>query len=243
MNLKESIRRILREDKDYTKLLKSIIDSSDIFDYKHFCGYDLITPEERSDQYNFLNKNKIPYLIKVYFVGGPNSEVWPRTQAIRNKELDLMEELHEYIKSFVPFNIEMMGSHVNSCEGYHKLMKRKYSTDDLQESIRRILKETNTEKMISLVGQYMNAMYPDFKDGVVDLEEYDRIDGRIWMEVYRKPNSEHVYAKYYNSKKELELDLEIANSLESMFNDNMTYVIEWFNNEFGTDAEYVTYIM
>ena len=112
---------------------------------------------------------------------------------------------------------------------------------NLQESIRRILKETNTEKMISLVGQYMNAMYPDFKDGVADVEEHDRIDGRIWMEVYRKPNSEHVYAKYFNSKKELELDLEIANSLESMFNDDMTYVVEWFNNEFGTDAEYVTY--
>ena len=114
---------------------------------------------------------------------------------------------------------------------------------NLQESIRRILKETNTEKMIRLVGQYMNAMYPDFKEGVVDVEEYDRIDGRIWMEVYRKPNSEHVYAKYYNSKKELELDLEIANSLESMFNDDMTYVVEWFNNEFGTDAEYVTYLI
>ena len=140
-NLQESIRRILREDKDYTKLLKSIIDTSDIFDYKYFCGVDIITPEERSDQHNFLNKNKIPYLIKVYFVGGPNSEVWPRTQAIRNKELDLIEELHEYITSFVPFNIEMMGSHVNSCEGYDRLMKRKYSTDDLQESIKRILRE------------------------------------------------------------------------------------------------------
>jgi hypothetical protein len=132
---------LIKENKDQKKLIKGIIDSSDIFDYKHFCGFDIITPEERSDQYNFLNKNKIPYLIKVYFVGGPNSEVWPRTQAIRNKELDLMEELHEYIKSFVPFNIEMMGSHVNSCDGYKKLMKRKYTTDDLQESIRKVLRE------------------------------------------------------------------------------------------------------
>ena len=132
---------LIKENKDQTKLIKGIIDSSDIFDYKHFCGFDIITPEERSDQYYFLNKNKTPYLIKVYFVGGPNSEVWPRTQAIRNKELDLMEELHEYIKSFVPFNIEMMGSHVNSCDGYDKLMKRKYTTDDLQESIKKVLKE------------------------------------------------------------------------------------------------------
>ena len=112
----------------------------------------------------------------------------------------------------------------------------------LQESIRRILKETNTEKMIGLVGQYMNAMYPDFKEGVVDVEEYDRIDGSK-VKVYSKPNSEQFYARYYHSKKELELNMEIANSLESMFNDDMTYVVEWFNNEFGTDAEYVTYLI
>jgi hypothetical protein len=130
-----------RSEKDQTKLIKGIIDSSGVFDYKHFCGVDIIPPEERTDQYNFLNKNNVPFLIKVYFIGGPNSKVWPRTQAVRNKELDLMEELHEYIKSFVPFNIEMMASHVNSCDGYNKLMKRKYSTNDLQESIIRILKE------------------------------------------------------------------------------------------------------
>jgi len=141
MNLQQSIKRILKEDKDYTKLLKSIIDSSDVFNYKYYCGYDIIHPNERTDQYYFLSKDKIPFLIKVYFVGGPNSEVWPRTQAIQNKELDLMGDLREYITSLVPFNIEMMGSHVNSCNGYEKLMKRKYTTDDLQESIRKILRE------------------------------------------------------------------------------------------------------
>jgi len=141
MSLQESIRRIIMEEKDHTKLIKGIIDSSDIFDYKHFCGVDIITPEERSDRHNYFNKDKIPYLIKVYYVGGPNSKAWPRTQAIQNKELYLMDELLEYIKSFVPFNIEMMGSHVNSCDGYDKLMKRKYTMDDLQESIRRVLRE------------------------------------------------------------------------------------------------------
>jgi len=141
MNLQESIRKILREEKDHTKLIKGIIDSSDIFDYKHFCGFDIITPEERIDKHNFLHKNKIPYLIKVYFVGGVNSEVWPRTQAIHRKESDLMDELLEYIKSFVPFNIEMWRAYVNTCDGYDKLMKRKHTTDDLQESIRKILRE------------------------------------------------------------------------------------------------------
>lgn len=120
-------------------------------------------------------------------------------------------------------------------------MMNKLNNMKLQESIRRILKETNTEKMISLVGKYINAMYPDFRDGVVDVEEYEMYDGKEFMEVYRKPDSEQVYARYFDRRKELELDLEIANSLESMFNDDMTYIIEWFNNEFGTNAEYVTY--
>jgi hypothetical protein len=171
MNLQESIRRILREEKDQTKLIKGIIDSSDIFDYKHFCGFDIITPEERSDQYNFLNKDIIPYLIKVYFVGGPNSEVWPRTQAIRNKELDLMEELHEYIKSFVPFNIEMMGSHVNSCDGYKKLIKRKYTTDDLQESIRKVLREEDYSpagKEVTPNNIVIHKSNPMFRDKIME---------------------------------------------------------------------------
>ena len=141
MNLQESIRRILRKDKDPTKLIKKIIDSSNIFEYKHFCGVDIINPEERTDQYNFLDENNVPFLIKVYFIGGPNSKVWPRTQGIRNNELHLIDDLRSHIKSFVPFNIEIMGSHVNTCDGYDKLMKRKYSTDELQESIKRILRE------------------------------------------------------------------------------------------------------
>jgi hypothetical protein len=140
-NLQESIRRILRKDKDPTKLIKKIIDFSNIFEYEHFCGVDIINPEERTDQYNFLDKNNVPFLIKVYFIGGPNSKVWPRTQGIRDNELHLIDDLRSHIKSFVPFNIEMMDSHVNTCDGYDKLMKRKYSTDELQESIKRILRE------------------------------------------------------------------------------------------------------
>ena len=122
-------------------LIKGIINSYDVSDCKHFCGVDIITPEERDDQYYYSNKDKIPYLVKVYFVGGPNSEVWPRTQRILYKELDLMNNLLKTIKLFVPFNTEIVRSYVNSCGGYDKLMNRKYTTDDLQESIKRVLRE------------------------------------------------------------------------------------------------------
>jgi hypothetical protein len=170
MKLQENIRSILREEKDQTKLIKGIIDSSDIFNYKYFCGFDIIRPEEKTDQ----------FLIKVYFVGGPNSKVWPRTQAVRNKEYNLIEELYEYIKSFVPFNIEMMASHVNSCDGYNKLMKRKYSTNDLQENIRRILKEETKP------GKYISALKDlteDFKneDCVCDIKIEYKPEEEIYL--------------------------------------------------------------
>ena len=133
MNLQESIRRILREERNATNILKDIIKSFNIFDYENTCGFDIILPEENYDKYNFLDKKDVPFTIKLYFIGGPNSKVWPRTQAVRRIENDIIEKLHDYIKSFFPFNIEIIGSHVNTCDGYEWLMKRKYTTNDLQE--------------------------------------------------------------------------------------------------------------
>ena len=188
MNLQESIRRILRKDKDPTKLIKKIIDSSNIFEYKHFCGVDIINPEERTDQYNFLDENNVPFLIKVYFIGGPNSKVWPRTQGIRNNELHLIDDLRSHIKSFVPFNIEIMGSHVNTCDGYDKLMKRKYSTDELQESIKRILRE---ELNVPQPGESSGKPLSNYEMGNMDCDtDYltidEILDGRIQRIPYYK---------------------------------------------------------
>jgi len=171
MNLQENIRRILREEKDRTKLIKKIIDYSNIFEYEHFCGVDIINPEERTDQYNFLDKNNVPFLIKVYFIGGPNSKVWPRTQGVQNKELDLMDGLHSHIISFFPINIEMMDSHVNTCDGYDKLMKRKYSTDELQESIRRVLREEDYSpagKEVTPNNIVIHKSNPMFRDKIME---------------------------------------------------------------------------
>ena len=259
MNLQESIRRILREEKDYTKLIKSIIDSSDIFDYKHFCGVDVISPEERIDQQNFLHKDKIPYLIKVYFVGGVNSEVWPITQAIHRKQSDLMEELLEYIKSFVPFNIEMWRAYVNTCDGYDKLMKRKYTTDDLQESIRKVLRE-ETEldkqqlKKIKIVKNFINTLYPNFnKEGVkIEKRIMDQFGGVIPLAYqkrfediryeYRDLETNKYYATYHEKNNELQLNRKIFESLEDFLGDEiMEYIIDWFNDEFNKNAESFTF--
>ena len=240
MNLQQSIKRILKEDKDYTKLLKSIIDSSDVFDYKYFCGYDIIHPNERTDQYYFLNNHKIPFLIKVYFVGGPNSEVWPRTQAIRNKELDLMGDLREYITSLTPINIEMMSSHVNSCDGYKKLMKRKYTTDDLQESIKRILREeTQGETPVEVI---LNALYPNFNKENASIKY---VKSRFNRDVitYDDPETGYPFCSYWIAFRELTLEYELYETLEKYLNQDTfdNDLLNWFNSEFNKDAEFISF--
>jgi hypothetical protein len=111
----------------------------------------------------------------------------------------------------------------------------------MKDLIRNILKEEHTNKMVKLIGQYMNAFYPNFKEDEVDVEYYDY--GNYTMEVFRDKETKKLYARYIDHKKELELNDEMAESLTGIFNeDDMIYIIDWFNNEFGANAEYVSYI-
>ena len=111
---------------------------------------------------------------------------------------------------------------------------------NLQESIRKILKEYDSDKMIELVGGYLNFMYPTFNKKDVNTEEYEDKRGYSVIVFYDYKN--HLYfGRYHYGTKELQLYTGLFNELEGLFNDEMEYVIDWFNNEFGEDAEYVTY--
>ncbi len=111
---------------------------------------------------------------------------------------------------------------------------------NLQEHIRKVLKETHTDKMTKLIGKYLNSMYPKFNKKEVYVDEY--IDGRGFPIVTFTDIENGIYlGKYRYGTKGLELSYSLFSELESTFSDNMEYVIDWFNNEFGLDAEYVTF--
>jgi len=110
----------------------------------------------------------------------------------------------------------------------------------LQESIRKVLKEYDSDKMIELIENYLNFMYPIFNNKDVYTEEYS--DSRGYPVISFFDNENGIYlGKYYYGDKSLELNRAIFNELEGLFNDDMEYVIDWFNNEFDLNAEYVTY--
>ncbi len=111
---------------------------------------------------------------------------------------------------------------------------------NLKEHIKKVLREENSDKMIKLVGQYLNFMYPGFNKKDVDIDEYE--DKRGFPVVIFIDSENGVYlATYHYGTKELQLSTTIFNELEGLLNDDMEYVIDWFNNEFGEDAEYVTF--
>jgi hypothetical protein len=111
---------------------------------------------------------------------------------------------------------------------------------NLQEHIRKVLREENTDKIVKIIGKYLNSMYPKFNNNDAD---YDVIENshNYLITAYYNPDDDSFYAKYREQQKELQLSRTMFNELEGTFGDDMEYVIDWFNNEFGEDAEYVTF--
>ena len=110
---------------------------------------------------------------------------------------------------------------------------------NLQEHIRKVLKEDHSEKMIMLIGKYMKNQYPYFNE--YDARQ-DSGENRLGYMVvsYYDPKDGSYYATFFEQKKELRLSRILFSELAGLFNDEMEYVIDWFNNEFGENAEYVS---
>ena len=102
--------------------------------------------------------------------------------------------------------------------------------------------------MIKLIDKLVQHVEPEFnvKDAA---QEVTILPGEnSYVTYYKKQpisqtakNGDHVFAKYYLWKKELELNTDLFFSLEDYFREDMTAVIDWFNQEFNQDAETVNY--
>ena len=103
----------------------------------------------------------------------------------------------------------------------------------------------SNDRLAKLVGSLVLQHFPKFNDR--DSEVGTQINGDntyILYYGYRDENRKHpiVYARYYVWRKELELNMDLFDKLESVLGEElMTGVIDWFNKEFDQDAETVTY--
>jgi len=165
MSLEKTIKRVLKEDTEQRMIpliktsIKPIAES-----YDRICGIDVLTPSENADRYYFLSKPRIPYKVLVYIIGGVDSKYWPRTQAVQNKEWDIVDEMHNTIREFFPINVEVKIIHVKSCEDYED--KNKNTLNESKSNLYPILRRTNliddeVEKLLSsvYVGRYLCINY------------------------------------------------------------------------------------
>lgn len=167
MNLQETIKRVLKEDREQKmiSLIKTSIRPI-MKSYDRICGVDILTPSENADRYYFLSQRMIPYRVLVYIVGGVDSEYWPRTQAVYEKEMDIIDEMHNTIRAFLPINVEVKIEYVKSCKEYKNMTDDKDTLNESKSNLYPIMRRTNliddeVKKLLNnvYIGQYLCVNY------------------------------------------------------------------------------------
>ena len=226
MNLQENIRRILKEDKK-TKSTN-----------KEFSKY-------KDSKFNSLRDYTLQDIV----------DDWDSLSDHKNENI-------KTIKHFVnnPDKItDLVYDEKGLEDGYHRLIaakilkKPRFSyrlVENLQESIRKILMEEFPQedysnqiiKNVSAVDSVIRSLYPNFnKEGVYKKRIFP-IGWSIPLDCYFDNETNLKYASIYKKKRELRMDKDIQNTLNDYLGEDVaTYVIDWFNNEFDTNAEYVTF--
>jgi hypothetical protein len=94
------------------------------------------------------------------------------------------------------------------------------------------------EKIINLIDKFIKFKYPDFSKENCHVMKDGNSDAPYL--VYFKGKKE--FAKYHLWEKELQLKRELFEDLNNYFESPlMDYFIDWFNQEFSQDAEYITF--
>ena len=85
--------------------------------YEKFCHVDVIPPSQSHKRHYYLNQSKIPYEIKVYLLGGPNSIYWPNRDSYITEELLLINDIDNSIRNMFSINVSNFEIiNVGSCE-------------------------------------------------------------------------------------------------------------------------------
>lgn len=121
---------------------------------------------------------------------------------------------------------------------------------NLQGTIRKVLMEEFPQedysnqiiKNVSAVDSVIRSLYPNFNKDGAHLKKRTPLFWNTPLYEYFDNETDQKYASYHDNKRELHIEKEIYNTLETYLNEDVaTYVIDWFNNEFDTNAEYVTF--
>ena len=131
MNLKETIRKVLREEekkKDLSVPIKKLVDLflEQSKDKDYICGYDLglgkFAIKHSGERYQ-------RFKITLYFDSGQGSKNWPMTQAVRWREEDIMRELQDLIIDTFGILVDMYSSSRPNCKKIEESVLKEEATD------------------------------------------------------------------------------------------------------------------
>lgn len=247
MDIRHKIKSILKEEthKEHLKNLKKFIKKklgvdltdrismitsvykipNDIRSVSHMSDSDLIGLLNRYGPMFYIKGTKLNFLVqprpdieKDRWMVLTNNSDWPQNYEVVLKDIgiELGISLGDIIDMYLPDDEDMLES-INESKG-----------------------------MVNVIGNYMSINYPNFtKENAKIVKIKKNIPGvfRPKMSInYYDPVNEFLFAQYwYNDvDKDIQLNCEIFNDLEMAFSGHMDKIVDWFNNEFGEDAESVT---
>jgi hypothetical protein len=114
-NLQETIRKVLKEEteKDLSRLMEELLNNALVRHHENICKIKVTAPWniESPDNKKYGN-----YAVTTYFISGPNTKFWPRTQATRQNETEIMDEALNLIYDWFGKSVFLHYRHVNECE-------------------------------------------------------------------------------------------------------------------------------
>ena len=121
---------------------------------------------------------------------------------------------------------------------------------NLQGTIRKVLMEEFPQedysnqiiKNVAMVDSVIRSLYPNFNKEGVYVKKRKPLFWNIPLYEYFDNETDQKYASINKERRELIMNEEVYSTLETYLNEDVAInVIDWFNDEFDTNAEYVTF--
>jgi hypothetical protein len=181
--VKQLIRRILREEfRNLSSVIEELLQPTVDKYSDYVCEVQVFQ--------DVMNPKK--YSLRVFFVGGPGSKIWPMTQAVQSFREKVMKEMWETIYRFTGLAVELDSSTVTECK---KSIQNKQEQNEsrVSSTIKRRANQKTLEKYITKGEINYPTLCDDFEDGyeyadaVIDYAIYkllDEFDEDIYDEDY-----------------------------------------------------------
>lgn len=124
INKIKSIMGVLNEqpEPDHTKQITNFLNKTFVPKNEEVCGVVVVNPKDRKVLMGQPPYEK--YKVTIYFIGGPKTKYWPKTQAVASRRLDIMDELHSSVMNFFNIYVDIYEKNITNCDSFENVTSR-----------------------------------------------------------------------------------------------------------------------